>query len=411
MSYSVELFIPATSTTVDITAQTLNVQIIKILDAGVTSYTLECRNIDDEYLFNHIIVKKNGSILISGLIVNQNDRWNGSIDEKLTNFTCQDWGYFLPRRAVADSFLSRTTSEILNSLILKYTPEFTRNNIQASSNVIGEARFIYSTLKDAIDYVIDLTPDAHWYIDEDKDFNFFQVFKEDGITLTADKLFAESLAIENEGIESYNKVWVVGIKQPATNAIDVFFDSDGEQRYFGPLTDEPSGLAIFLNPVGLPEFQLNIALESDDDGSSFDMLFNTKRRLFYFPSYKNPTDYIGRIRANFRPVRQAIDFFEDVTNINAFGLMEKVIKNNTVINRLEARKYAREEVKRTAQTKRYLKFESDNADVLDMKLGQRIPVDLQLGAWNIQGNFLVRQLQFSIVDQRLTVSVELEELI
>lgn len=411
MTYSVELFIPATSTSIDITSKVSSVQIIKILDAGVTSYTLTCRNIDNEYLFNHIIIKKNGSILISGLIVNQNDRFNGSVNEKLTAFTCQDWGYFLPRRAVADSFINRTTSEVLNTLILKYTPEYTRINIQSSSNVIGEARFIYSTLKDAIDYVIDLTPNAHWYIDENKDFNFFQNYKEDGITLTPDKLFAESLAVENEGIENYNKVWVVGIKQPSQNAINIFYESDGEQRHFGPFADEPSGLGIFLTPIGLPEFQLNIALEGQDDGSSFDMLFSTNRRTFFFPSYRNPSDYVGKLRANFRPVRQAIDFFEDVTNINQFGLMEKAIKNNTVVNRLEARQYAREEVKRTAQVKRYIKFESDNVDVLNMTLGQRINVDLQIGSWDIQSNFLVRQLQYSIFDQRLTVSVELEELI
>ena len=411
MSYEIQLFVPATSTTFDITDRTRQVQILKVIDSGITTYQLECRQIQQEHLFNYITVIDNGQTLISGIITNQVDRWGGNLQEKLTTFTCQDWGYFLPKRIGAENYLNKTVSFILNDLFSKYAPDFTTTNVEVTTENIEETRFIYNTLKDGIDYLMGLSPDYHWYIDKDRDLHFFRDFEEEGTNITASKIKAETLQVENEGLETYNRVWIVGIKQPTANAIDVFYTSDGDQRFFGPLTDEPSGFAVFLTPIGLPEFQLSVALETEDDGSSFDMLFNPRRRVFYFPPYRSPGDYIGKLRTNFRPIRQFIDRFDNQASINQFGLMEKAIKNTTITDRLEARKYGRAEVRRASRVKRYLKFESDNVDIINSELGQRCQVNIVQGAWSITGEFRINRIAYNIIENRLTAQLELEELI
>lgn len=406
-SYQVEIYNPDNAQTYDTTAKTLAFQTTEDLDKPILDFKVSARGILDVHLFHRMTIKKNGSTILSGVIVDQADRQSSG--DKSTAFTCQNKGYYAQKRIVAETYRNKTASEILTHLINKYFPEVSTATIKPSTDVLKEVKFTYITLGDAIEYIMDLMPGWRYYIDSQDRFHFFYKTDGTGTTITHTMISLDSLGVDYEGIDHYNRVWIVGNKEPAPNAIDVYYTSDGSQKYFGPLPYEPSSLKIFLKPDGLPEYQLAIGAEGKE--GDYEAIYNAKQRVFYLT---NPSALPGKLRANFKPVRQFIDYYENVSDIQKYGLMERAVKNKDVTNQAETRRYGRAQVQESSVTKRVLKFTSDHADVLNAALGEKRTVNIVTGLWNITGNFIVRRIArdvSAIRAKKEIISIELEELI
>jgi len=406
MAYTVEIYDPSTTTTYNITSRTRLVQISEVLDSGVTGFKVECRAITSAHFFHHLTVKSGATTIITGIIVDQSDRDAGG--EKQTIFTCQDYGYFLTKRIVAESYTSKTASYMLSALMTKYFTEGTGTNIDTSTEVITESKFTYVTLKDAIEYIMGMSYNWHYYIDKTKDFHFFYSYESSGTTITTAKIKTATLQVDYEGIDHYNRVWIVGRKQPSTNAINVYYTADGEQKYFGPLPYEPANLAVYFTPSGLPEYQL-IIVSQGSDISNAEAVYNSKNRTFYLV---DPSFYIGKLRANFKPMQQFIEYFENNSDKALYGLMEKVVKNKDVTDKLEARRYGKAEVQKSSSVKRTIRFSSDHADVRAASIGQKLTMSIATSPWSVTGDFLVTRMERTIRPETnyATVTVEMEEL-
>jgi len=328
------------------------------------------------------------------------------LDKKVV-LTCQDWGYILPRRIVTEIYEDQTPSDILADVFTKYASEITTTNVDATATQIS-ITFDYMSVSDVIEQLMAVSPDWHYYIDSDKDLHYFYQYESDMAAITGAKIKLDSLRVNYSGIEHFNRVWIVGTKQADETAIDVYYTSDGTQRYYGPLPYEPAELSIYLTPSGLPEYELAIAAEQNDDGSSYEMLYDEKNRNFYFPTYQDPSSFTGTLRANFKPVRQFIEYFENASDIATYGLFEKVIKNRNVTDRLEARRFGKAEVKRSSEVKRTINFESDHDDILDCSIGQRSLVNITNYISNAY--FIVTAKTTSINKEHTKVYVEMKEL-
>jgi hypothetical protein len=406
MAYSSEIYMQSTDTTYDISARTRGIQITKMLDSALTVFKLNCRAIALSHLFHKMTVKDSGTDMISGIITGQSDR--SSRTDKETVFTCIDWGYFLAKRIVNKKYTSQLASAILEDMFSTYAADFTTTNVDESTAIITDALFQYMPLRDCLEYIMDMSPDWHYYIDKDKDLHFFYIYESDGPAITQSNIHIDTLQVDYEGIDHYNRVWIVGSKQAAASAIDVYYTADGTQRYFGPLPYEPNSLSIHFTPTGLPEYEYSIALEQDDDGSSYEMLYTPKSRVIYYPSYESPGT--GVIRCNFKPLRQFIDYFENADDIADYGLMEKAVKNVTITDKIEARRYGTAEVTRASEIKRILRFQTDDTNHLAADLGERCAVSISSGDWSISGNFLITGIVDTIADNYLIRQLELKEL-
>ena len=414
MAYAVEVYDPTTGTTSDITASVLNynsfVEIKKMLDTDITLARLDVRNLTGSYLYRELTVKDSGTAIITGVIAEQDDS-NPTGTDKTSRLNVQDWGYYLGRRIVYEVYENRAIDYIIKDLVDKFASDlFTYVNVKTSATQVTLAEFKYITFKEAIDYLLNLTPDWHFYIDSDKDIHYFQGYEADMAAITGANILVQSLRVEHNGIEHYNRIWIIGPKRADDNAIDIYYDSDGTQRYFGPLSYEPSSLAIYLTPSGLPEFQLVTAEELDDDGSTYEMLYNNQLRNFYFPTYRDPASFVGTLRVNFKPVRQFIDYFENPSDVDTYGPLEKAVKNLDIVDRLEARRYGKSEVRRVSLNRKVIKFESDHADVLAAQVGERSAVAIT-GDITVSGNYLVKTIIKYIRYQRMTAYVEMEEML
>lgn len=406
-NYLVEIYDPEATQTFDITNRTLSYQTTEVLDTPILDFKVNSRNINEEHLFHLVTIKKDGVTALSGVIVDQGDKQ--SQGDKVSTFTCQNKGYYAQKRIVAEVYYNRTASYILTHLITKYFPEVSTSMIKPSTEVLKEIKFTYVSLKDAIEYIMDLMPGWRYFIDSADRFHFFNRIDGTGTTINQSMIQLDSLGVDFEGIDHYNRVWIVGNKEAAPTAIDVYYTGDGSQKYFGPLPYEPAGLAIYITPSGLPEYQLTVGAEGS--GGDFEAYYNSKQRLFYLA---DPALMVGKLRANFKPVRQFIDYYENVSDIQKFGLMERAVKNKDVTNQAETRRYGRAQVQESSVKKRKLTFSSDHPNVLNASLGQQRPVSIVKGAWNITGNFIFTRITRDISASRAKkeiVSVELEEVI
>lgn len=406
-SYQVEIYDVSAAQTFDITSKTQSFQTTEVLDTPILDFKVNSRAIYEAHLFDRLTIKKDGATALGGVVVDQADRNSNS--QKTTTFTCQNKGYYAQKRIVAEVYYNRTASYILNHMITKYFPEVSPSMIQESTEVLKEIKFTYVSLADAIEYIMDLMPGWRYYIDRSDRFHFFYKTDGTGVTINQSMLEMDSLGVDYEGIDHYNRVWIVGNKEAAPTAIDVYYTGDGSQKYFGPLPYEPASLAIYIKPDGLPEYQLTVGSEGSD--GDFEVYYNSKQRVFYF---SDPSFMIGKIRANLKPIRQFIDYYENVADRDNYGLMERAIKNKDVTNQAETRRYGRAQVNESSVINRKIRFTSDHPDILSATLGQKRAVSIIKNEWNITGNFIFTRITRDVSASRIRkeiVSVELEELI
>lgn len=406
-AYQIELFDPTLNQTFDITNKTPSFQTTEVLDTPILGFKVNSRAIFKGHLFHKMTIKKDGVTALDGVIIDQADK--ASQGDKTTGFTCQGNGYFAQKRIVAEVYNNRTASYILTHLITKYFPEVSTSMIKPSTEVLKEIKFTYVMLSDAIDYIMSLMPGWRYFIDSQDRFHFFYKTDGTGVTINQSMIQHDSLSVDYEGIDHYNRVWIVGNKEAAPNAIDVYYTADGTQKYFGPLPYEPAALKIFITPSGLPEYQLTIGAEGSE--GSFEAIYNSKQRVFYLTS---PALMVGALRANFKPIRQFIDYYENVADIQQFGLMERAVKNKDVTNQSETRRYGKAQVQESSVTKRKIRFASDHPDILSASLGQQRSVSIFKGNWELEGTFIFTRISRDISFKRNKmeiVDVELEEVI
>lgn len=386
---------------VDITNKTTSINIERQLNSGVVGFTLDTFNIGGVKLFKTIIIKKNSVTLVQGIVVDQTDRADVTNKRIFSNLTCQDFGYLLNKRIVAQNYTNQTITNIMKDLLTKKASELSQTNIDTNSTITS-AKFIYMPLSNALNYLFDLAIGWHYYIDGNNGFHFFDGFESTGSTITATDIDLEGLTINYDGIDTYNRVWIVGRKQPSTTLSQIPYVANGTQIDFGVLPYEPYNLRVYFKPSGLPEYELDL-VEEGDDASGADGTYNAAKRTFRISPAKT-----GDLRATFYPMRQVVEYFENSASIATYPLMEKAVTNVDVIDRLEARKYGLAEVNATSKIIKTISFQTSK--LLNIEIGQKVVFNINHEAWTITGNYLVKKVTRNITPDFEVVQVEAEEI-
>lgn len=415
MDWTVEIYDPSSGLLSEVTDRVLQVTTDERLDSENNTFKVTCKNIDQVHKFNKIYIKKGIVLKFAGFIINQTDQEIGTM--KITTFSCFDWSYVFNNRIVpetydpSDAYLGRPDL-IIKDLVSKHAPEFTTINVDACSTILDRMQFRYVMFLEAMTKILENIPTFHYYVDAAKDVHFFENFETIGVTFDnssgAYNFRINTLSVEYIGEDQVNRLWIIGNKQPDTNYIDQYYTGDGVQRYFS-LAYEPNNTQIYVGAA--PKLS---KLVGDNDGAQ-DFLIDRTNKVIYIPP-NIATPFNGTIKVHYSPTKQPIDYYENAPNIAAYGLYEKVIKNNDIVDRLTARQYARAQVKRRSTARRILSFETQE----DVAIGQKcyvniVVVDAIKGNWNIAGYFLVLSVSTSITAVNGTVdlfnSVKLEEIV
>lgn len=424
--WTIELYDQVKNTTYDISAQSVAFNASKQLDSGVNSFVIHSFNIYDYHKKNLITIKKDGVVKFKGIVINQYDSQQSGV--KMTTLECADNGFILGRRLVAEIYTSVDStqglpSKIIKDLITNYLAAsgFTSNHVTASSASIittGDVlEFPYIYAQDAVDRIMEHLTDWHYYVDNDRDFHFFYRYEDAGDAWIHESkyypenscILKDTLSINTIGDEEFNRVWIIGAKKAAEQAIDQFFTGDGSQRYFN-LSYEPYDLKVYVNGV-----EKDVMNEESDDGTA-DFLLDDSERVLYIPTYKTP--WSGTIKANYKPAKQIIDKFENPGSIDEFGLYEKIIKDSDIASRSSARKIGLAEIRRQSVIRTVLNFQTRRELLLGYAYYVEILADgknpdgsISLNVWNLKGNYVVKEISIDVTPEDTIYTVTMEELL
>jgi hypothetical protein len=386
----------------DITNKTTSISIERELNSGIVGFSLETFNIVGVKLFKNIIIKRNGSTFVTGMIIDQTDRADTTNKRIFTSYTCQDFGYLLNKRIVLGKYENQTITYIIKDLLSKKATELTQTYVDNNTTKTS-ADFVYSPLTDALEYLFDIAIGWNYYIDGRNGFHFFKGSESTfGTTITGLNIDLEGLTINYDGVDTYNRVWIIGRKQPSSVMTEIPYTMNGTQTDFGALPYEPSDLKVYFTPTGLPEYQLEL-VEEGQDSDGKDGTYNVAKRTINLTPAKT-----GSLRVTFYPMRQVVEYFENPTSLASYPLLEKAVTNVDIIDRLEARRYGIAEVNTVSKILKTISFQSSK--LLDIEIGQKLVFNINSEAWVITGNYLVKKVTRNITPDFENISVECEEI-
>lgn len=387
----------------DITNKTISISIDRELNSGVVGFSLEAFNVSGVKIFKNVIIKRNGSTFVQGIVVDQSDKSDATNKRIFTSFTCQDFGYLLNKRVVVKKYKDDTITNIMKDLLTTKATELSLTYIDNNTTKTN-ADFIYMPLSNALSYLFDIAIGWNYYIDGKNGFHFFKNTESTfGTTVTGNNIDIEGLTINYDGVDTYNKIWIVGRKQALSTATEIFYTTNGTQTDFGPFPYEPSDLKVYYTATGLPEYQLEM-VEDGEDSTNADGTYNiTKRTFRVFPAKGT-----GTIRVVFNPMIQVVEYFENPTSQASYPLLEKAVTNVDIIDRLEARRFGLAEVSNSSKILKTISFQT--SQLLTIEIGQKLIFNINSEAWVISGNYLVKKTSRSVTPDFEILSVECEEI-
>jgi hypothetical protein len=186
MSITIEIYNPTTSTTYDITSNTLKIDSSEKLGAENNTFRLSCFDIALVHKYNTITITINSVVRFRGIIVNQFDSSENGI--KYTELECYDYSFLLNNRIIAEVYESDTIDTILKDIISKCTSELTTTNVSSSSVTIDKLKFDYIAGLEAIKKLFEHTYNYYWYVDASKDVHMFYNYETIGDAIDKSKI-------------------------------------------------------------------------------------------------------------------------------------------------------------------------------------------------------------------------------
>jgi len=377
--------------------QAIGASINNQLNRQNSTFSVECKGMHEKRHFKECAITQGDETIAAGIITAQTFKESGI---KKSTLTVTDFYYIFQRRIVVERFSSMRVSDILKALILKYASEFSTAYIDDTLTEVESFECEYMLLSEAITSLMGYLDGWHYYIDTSKAFHLFEGYERDGIRFEGQNgkynFLKDTLSVSFDAENVVKRVWVVGAKQAASSAVTQYFLCDGQQRYF-TLAYEPNYTQVFLDDV----LQDSLLEENDDEAQAF--LINKTNRVVFIPDYVT-TPYSGVLKVTYNPRVQVIEYFEDSKGDSPY-LLEKVVKNKGITDKMSARAYGRAEIKRVKSIKAKVHFQTyEKANI-----GQRCHV--RIDDYDIDGYFLVTKAGMKcLTSGKVRYSLDLEEI-
>lgn len=385
------------------TDKTQSVKIDQALAIESNKYTLECLGLTHQHTDDSVEVKLDAVTKAYGWVTEQKDRTTAEKKRKST-VQASDYSWFLNWRLVNELYTNQDVAAIITDILTKHVPEIGTDYIQTTGITLDEIRFNFKPVMNAIQDLLSLISEFHFYVDEANKAHLFHRYEADGPEINKSNVKIDTIEPTYDRTTAVNRVWVVGAKQASENYIGQYFAGDGKQRYFN-LSYEPNYTEIYVAGV-----LKNSKLVENDDGAQ-DFLIDKKNKVVYIPS-NVATPFSGEIKVHYRPTIQLIDYFENAVEAQK-KLIEKAIKNQDITDRLEARRFGQAELKKVSTLRRRINC----ITTADAKIGQRVYFNINhsvLG--DLRAYYLVTGVSYTIDPTviktgRIEKSVTIEELI
>lgn len=302
---------------------------------------------------------------------------------------CVDYTYLMDKRLVSRTYEDKTIAYIIADLLATYAPDFNANNV-LSTFEIEKIVFNQVTISKCIAKLAGIVR-YDWYVDENKSVHFFTKFSESAPFALTDingNYVPGSLKRGIDGSQIVSKVKVRGGEYDGALFTDVITVSGNDTTTF-KLPYKFANLAVRLDTGGGYVAQ-DVGVDFIDDFTTKDVLYNYNDRVIRF---ENALASGNKIEFSGNPKIRVFAAAEDPVSRAEYGLIEKLIRDESIKSNVVARKRAAAELMAYADSVIDVSFYTYESG---LRAGQSI--NIQSTNLGINDDLIIKDLTFKPVD-------------
>ena len=301
---------------------------------------------------------------------------------------CVDHTYEFDKLLVSKTYTSETIEDIIDDIVANFTTAgsgFTTDNANVDIEV-DKIVFNQITPSECLKRLATLLQ-YDWYIDEDKDIHFFSKETNSApynLTDTSGNYIATSLKRNIDGTQLVNQVKVRGGTYEGATFTDSLTVSGDDSLSF-TLPYQFSNLTVSVNSVAQ-----TIGIDFVDDFTSFDVLHNFQEKTIRFETALSDGDII---EFSGNPSVRVFAIAQDSVSAVEYGIIEKLIRDNSISDNTIARRRAYAELLYYSQEIVDAQFST-----YDSGLRTGMQINIQSDKRDSNDSLIIKQAIFTVID-------------
>lgn len=325
----------------NITLESLKVD--KVIDNQRDSASFKMRKgvITPEFL-DIVKVYDGLDVIFAGVVVDV-DYDNQTVEEKgiMMSVKASDFGYILEKRLIGKTYENETIHNIIADMLSTNAPLFNADNASVGIEV-DKIVFNQVPISQAIQRLADLL-NYRWFVDTNRSIHFFEKTEKlapENLTDTSGNYVYRSLKRKATGSQLINRIKIRGGEYDGDTYTDSITVTGNVSKSFN-LPYKLSDLTVKVNTV-----VQTVGIDFINDFTSYDVLYNYQNQSFRFDTALSNGDVI---EFSGKPKIRVFAIAEDSDSVNAYGIQEKLIRENDIKSNEIARKRASAELLAFAQ--------------------------------------------------------------
>ena len=318
--------------------QLVSLKIIDNINQQVDTASFSIRTTPDQTFTpatgSEVQILDGATVLFGGIIteVDENYELPGMLRYDVQ---CKDYTQLLDRELVTNRYTNTTANAVISDIITNYTSGFTDTNVAAGFPV-ESVTFNRISVSQALQKLADLSGYS-WYVDYDKDIHFFPSDTNAApfeLTDSSNNFIPSSLVLKNDFTQIRNRVFVRGGEAAGVSRTETF-DGDGSKLTFTLANKYQSMPTVTVGGTAV-----TVGVDFIDAEADYDAFWNYTQKYVRFKSSTVPASGTNNVSVTGIPLFPIVAQVEDKASIDAHGVYEFALIDNTITSRTEARNYA-----------------------------------------------------------------------
>lgn len=265
--------------------------------------------------------------VFGGVIVEILERIEG-LAQYLT-IICKDYTEILDGQLVSRTYTGETADDIIADMIDSFAPGlgFTTTNVVAPV-VVDKIVFNYIPISKCLQKLAEYLQNFDWYVDYDKDINFFNTNTEVApfdLTDTNGNYVFQSLQIKNESHQIRNEIYIRGGEIESASTRTEYFNGDGTRVIFALGSKFSSLPTVTVGGVGK-----TVGLDFLSNDADYQCMWDFNHKTIRFTSGNTPGSGTNNVVVTGTPLFPLIFRKRDEASISTYGLKQFLIVDKTI---------------------------------------------------------------------------------
>lgn len=290
---------------------------------------------------DNVKVYDDSTLIFAGTILKVDEGVESNADGVIYDVECSSYEYEMDKDFASKTYEDESIFDIITDLLSSYAPDFDADNVDSTFN-IEKIVFNQVPLSTCIQRLADIVQ-YDWYVDENKSIHFFSKYTNTApynLTDTSGNYVHKSLKRKIDGTKIVNTVKVRGGEYDEVSRYENIITVNGDNQKSFTIDYKMSGLRVWLD-TGAGYVAQDVGQSFKDDFTSYDVLQSFQDRSIEFENSLADGDLIKY--DGFRKAR-VFAIAQDPTSVASYGIIDKMIRDNSIQSNDIARKRATAEL-------------------------------------------------------------------